>query len=140
MRNTPRSIANRCCRVLTKHEFKRNYIMFLHLPKQMFLLSTSFLRLLSFVFVFVVVSFSLLSLGCDYSENNNNKHSARRRPFKAKKGKVRLLIRLLFCCFFLNRKRTVFLKLRNFFGQRTKRELKTPHIRLTKQNTTLFTV
>jgi len=42
----------------------------------MFLLSTSFFRL-SFVFVFVVVSFSLLSLGRDYNENNNKKHSAR---------------------------------------------------------------
>ena len=65
----------------------------------MFLLSTSFFRLLSFVFVFVVRSFPsiLLFSFVHYNENHN---SARRRPFKAKKGKVRLLIRLLFCCFF----------------------------------------
>ena len=98
--------ANRCCRVLTKQEFKRNYIMFT-LPKQMFLLSTSFFRLLSFVFVFVVRSFpSILLLSfVHYNENNN---SARRRPFKAKKGKVRLLILFCFVVFFLTEKEPFF--------------------------------
>ena len=73
----------------------------------MFLLSTSFFRLLSFVFVFVVRSFpSILLFSFVHYKGNHN--SARRRPFKAKKGKVRLLIRLLFCCFFLTEKEPFF--------------------------------
>ena len=65
----------------------------------MFLLSTSFFRLLSFVFVFVVRSFPsiLLFSFVHYNENHN---SARRRPFKAKKGKVRLLILFVLLFFF----------------------------------------
>lgn len=78
----------------------------------MFLLSTSFFRLLSFVFVFVVRSFpSILLLSfVHYNENNN---SARRRPFKAKKGKVRLLI-LFVLLFFFKPKKNRFSQIKKF--------------------------